>query len=124
MSFCRFSSDDWSCDVYVYADVAGGYTIHVAGNRIVGDIPKADHLWLSDGVDWDAEGYFRAHREQMDFLATAEREFIDLPYSGEVFRESTAALAIKRLLELRELGYRVPGYAIEGLAEEMESDDS
>lgn len=30
MSYCRFSSEDYQCDVYAYADVAGGYTIHVA----------------------------------------------------------------------------------------------
>src|ERR1044071_191187 len=39
MSYCRFSSLNWSCDVYAYADVAGGYTIHVARSRRVGDIP-------------------------------------------------------------------------------------
>ena len=37
MSYCRFSSDDWQCDVYVYADVAGGWTTHVAAVRFVFD---------------------------------------------------------------------------------------
>lgn len=31
MSYCRWSSDDFECDLYCYADVRGGYTTHVAG---------------------------------------------------------------------------------------------
>ena len=26
MSYCRFSTDDFACDVYAYADVSGGFT--------------------------------------------------------------------------------------------------
>lgn len=33
MSYCRFSSDGFNCDVYVYEDCAGGWTTHVAANR-------------------------------------------------------------------------------------------
>lgn len=33
MSYCRFSSDDYQCDVYVYQDGNGGWTTHVAGSR-------------------------------------------------------------------------------------------
>lgn len=29
MSYCRWSSDNFKCDVYVYADVSGGWTTHV-----------------------------------------------------------------------------------------------
>ena len=34
MSYCRFSSDGFQCDVYCYGSM-GGYTIHVAGRRQV-----------------------------------------------------------------------------------------
>ena len=35
MSYCRWSSDDFQCDVYVYESVAGGFVTHVAANRVV-----------------------------------------------------------------------------------------
>lgn len=37
MSYCRFSSDNFQSDVYVYADVYGGYTTMVAEVRSGGD---------------------------------------------------------------------------------------
>lgn len=33
MSYCRWSSMNWMCDVYVYEDVDGGWATHVAGRR-------------------------------------------------------------------------------------------
>ena len=35
MSYRRWSSDDFQCDVYVYESVAGGFVTHVAANRVV-----------------------------------------------------------------------------------------
>lgn len=37
MSYCRWSSDNFECDLYCYSDVNGGYTTHVAGRRRQGD---------------------------------------------------------------------------------------
>ena len=33
MSYCRWSSDGFKSDVYVYADVAGGFTCHVTDGK-------------------------------------------------------------------------------------------
>jgi len=35
MSYCRWSSDNWQCDLYCYDDISGGITTHVAGYRCV-----------------------------------------------------------------------------------------
>ena len=51
MSYCRFSSEDFSSDVYCYADCSGGFTTHVASNRIIGDIPKSEHLFIKNKLD-------------------------------------------------------------------------
>ena len=33
MSYCRWSTDNFKCDLYCYEDVNGGFTTHVASNR-------------------------------------------------------------------------------------------
>jgi len=113
MSYCRWSSDDWKSDIYCYFDCGGYYAIHVAGRRHVEELPPADHLF---GVNLDE--WFEAHKKQMAILENAHYEDIDLPHAGESFREKTAEECLKRLLELRELGYHVPESAIEGIREE------
>ena len=52
MSYCRFSSDDYQCDVYCYASVSGYYVTHVASNRPVldGTLPPAVP-WEKDNAD-------------------------------------------------------------------------
>ena len=37
MSYCRWSSDNFQCDVYCYADVSGGYTTHVKDGKTYND---------------------------------------------------------------------------------------
>jgi len=116
MSYCRWSSDDFRCDLYCYEDVSGGYTTHVAGNRVLGEIPKTppwreDHAWV--------EEYMEAHRRQMAFLNTAERESITLPHAGESFNDPDLPSFLARLLELQGLGYNVPGWVISSVRDEI-----
>ena len=33
MSYCRFSDDRQTCDVYAYQDIEMNYTVHIAENR-------------------------------------------------------------------------------------------
>ncbi|WP_314435823.1 hypothetical protein [Massilia timonae] len=113
MSYCRFSSDNFGCDVYVYEHVAGGFVTHVAGNRIVGDVPK-----LPRPTKENRSEYMAAHRAQMDFMTDAKREDIDLPHAGGSFSDDTAGECAARLESLRVLGYKVPQYAIDALREE------
>ena len=114
MSYCRFSCDDWSSDVYCYEDVNGGYTTHVAGNRLVGEVPKVPHILRASPDEWT-----KAHNVQMAWLRSAERTLIDLPHAGAMFNDPTPEAAHERLLSLRALGFHVPDHAIEALAEEI-----
>ena len=111
MSYCRFSSDDWRSDVYVYESECG-FQIHVAGNRIVGDIPSVT-VDLSD-----TDAFLLQYRAQMDTIAVATREKIILPYAGEYFVYTSAGETADWLEHLREVGYRIPGGVIEMLREE------
>jgi hypothetical protein len=125
MSFCRWSSDNFQCDLYCYEDVSGGITTHVASNRVVGEIPEAPfELLMNEGstipeqvlnrmTEANLKRYMEAHRRQMDFLETCKREPIGLPYDGQSFNDPDYESFLARLLHLRETGYHFPDYVLD-----------
>lgn len=120
MSYCRWSCDNWKCDVYCYADVAGGYTTHVAGNRIVSEIPQVPPLTrelLTDEAKMSA--WMQAHNAQMAALETVERAPITLHYAGESLHDDTLEQFRATLSSLRELGYNVPQFVFDAIDEEI-----
>ena len=112
MAYCRWSSEDFGCDLYVYEDVMGGFTVHVAGNRVVGEVPRLGDL------GGDPDEVMRSYRAQMDFLKGAERKPIGLACDGQTFRLATGAEAAAKVRELVAMGYRCP----EGVAEQLEEE--
>jgi len=114
MSYCRWSSDDFSCDVYVYENCIGGWTTHVAGNRVLGDIPKTPPMEQDN-----MPAFVAAYKAQMDFLETAKRAPIGLPHDGESFDDPSPGDCADRLESLRAEGYVVPQYAIDALRGEQ-----
>ena len=118
MSYCRWSSNNWDCDLYCYADSGGGYTTHVAENRIVGEVPKEPPIrqGMTD-AEWDE--YFKAHRKQMDWLKTAKHKHIGLPCDGQSFNDETLEEFLDRVTMLRDAGYHVPPWLIDDIRQEM-----
>lgn len=115
MSYCRWSSDNWKSDVYCYANVSGAWTTHVAGMRVVGDIPQVDWgLWHSD-----PDKMWEQYEAQHKFLEDCKRAPIGLPQDGETFDDAGPPEMLERLLWLRGLGYNVPETALEELREEI-----
>lgn len=119
MSYCRFSSDNFRSDVYVYESYGGSFITHVAGKRVVGDIPEITEGWWKRGAE-GVDQYLIEHDAQMKFLNTAQREDIDLPHAGESFQDGDLESLLDRLLWLRKLGYNVPEGAITMIREEIE----
>lgn len=123
MSYCRWSSQDFSCDVYAYEHVAGGWTIHLAGNRVVGDIPPVPAFppqgCSQDEVAAWAKEYATASAVRHSFLMGAERVDIDLPHAGESFDCQSLEEFRAKMLELREIGYRFPDSVFDQIDEEM-----
>lgn len=111
MSYCRWSSMNWRCDIYAYEHVDGGWTIHTAARRIVSPIPEE--------IEVDEPGWAERHMEIMNAVDNATYEDIDLPYAGVTFNEPTLREFKARLLELRGLGYVFPDYVIEAIDTEM-----
>lgn len=116
MSYCRWSSDDLQCDVYVY-ESAGGWFTHVAGRRHV--LP--DHLPPPADT---TEEWARRHLVVRKRLERAVMVEIGGPHDGERFTDSTPGECADRLEYLRTCGYNVPQYAIDELREEAEADFS
>ena len=99
MSYCRWSSMDFKCDLYVY-EADDGITIHVASNRVVGDVPAID--WSS------AELLYSTYKAQMEFLDTTEREPIGLQYDGESWYGLSIDAACTIVDMLEQEGYTLP----------------
>jgi hypothetical protein len=111
MSYCRFSTDDYGSDVYVYADGIG-FVTHVARSRLrfQEPLPPPETDEIAD--------INRSVR--VDQLAQAAvYEPISLPLAGQTFTDADAAGCLARLHQLRGHGYRVPGIAIQRLEFEI-----
>ena len=115
MSYCRWSSDNFKCDLYCYG-CDTGYVTHVARNRIVGDVPTIHTRALLDGAREEFNKSLKMHDE---FLDTCERVSIGLEHDGKCFVDRCLEDFRDKIVELIEMGYRVPDYVLEEIDEEM-----
>lgn len=113
MSFCRWSSMNFGCDLYCYESIEG-YVTHVASLRVVGDIPEVDSSLFLNYTDENVEKFFEQQKAQFDFLDTAERKPIGLKYDGQTFYDDKETF-LSRLNMLREEGYKFPEITEEDL---------
>ncbi|WP_343638988.1 hypothetical protein [Roseateles sp.] len=142
MSYCRWSSDNFRSDVYVYENVSGYWTTHVAGRRrLIPPIPEFPYRWIPrfGGEYVQAErrvvypsrtarlcasvffaivaGWNRLHYASLRLIPSRA---LNLPHDGETLNDVSAAECAKTLILLRNLGYHVPQFAIEALRAEAE----
>ncbi len=122
MSYCRFSSNDFQCDVYVYASVGDFIAIHVAGSRVTPDTPPPPSIgdWWARG-EAGVEDFMARDKAVQAWLATAERKPIGLPHDGQSFQEPDEAAAADRMEALRAAGYNVPQAAIDALRDDAKA---
>jgi hypothetical protein len=113
MSFCRWSDDDWKCDVYAYESSAG-FELHVAARKYTGEIPVLPSIMTENPTAW-----LEAYTRQSDALKVSPLENIGLPYDGQSFTFDTLDELFSKLKELQSLGYRVPQFTFEILEAEI-----
>jgi hypothetical protein len=115
MSYCRWSSDDFKCDLYIYQTAGNVYQIHVAGSHIahIESIPPLPDIRIYP------EEYMEAYKKQSEFLEHAQYIPLNLPHAGKSFVEPTLQSLKTRLLELRNIGYRFPESVFERIEEEI-----
>jgi hypothetical protein len=94
MAYCRFSSDNFQCDVHCSAEV----------------VEDGSTVWITHVAASTGRG-------------TTAREPIRLPHAGESFEDTSAAACLARLRELKRVGYRIPDRALLRLEQEMTADD-
>lgn len=70
MSICRWSTDNFKCDLYVY-ESDQGIEICVAGMRIVEEIP--DYWHTIDKSPEEFAAAYKAHREAMEACTRCRR---------------------------------------------------
>lgn len=149
MSYCRWSSDFFECDVYVYANVSGMWTTHVAGRRFKHKVPDelkaaypphSDPDWVDKYMQCEAavEAWrqtFEHDEHEVNYLqkdgttrpgvwrTPKDSEYLDLseigPEAGQTFDDACPGECADRLEQLKAVGFNVPQYAIDALREEQ-----
>jgi hypothetical protein len=124
MSYCRFSSNDFQCDLYIYGDVQGGITIHVSASRYVFAKPLPPSLEYP-GPDTPKDEVYAWAKKEADRMVAVMAMLdhktmvpIELPYAGQSFYGLSGVEAVVKVRALKKLGYRVPGGVIEALEED------
>lgn len=121
MSYCRFSSNCHQSDVYVYSDVCGGFTTHVASRRRV---PLKPVPVPPDGADPKATvAYWMACSAWVDEVGNWMWQNIPHEAAGEQFNDDTAKECADRLRRLQADGIKVPQYAIDELDAEAAEEE-
>lgn len=111
MSYCRFSSMDFKCDLYIY-ESDEGVAVNVTANRVVGDVPS---------IDWsDSETLYETYSAQMEFMKTAERRPIGGNYDGMSWYGLSHVEAAELVSVLGASGYIFPEGLIEDLLEDQD----
>ena len=115
MAYCRWSSDNGKCDVYVYSDVFGGYTTHVARQKPDRNLVPKEPDWASFSSN---EERHKASMAWGEALVMAYKP-IGLAHDGETFNDPDLQSLLNRLLHLRTVGYHVPDSVLERIKGEM-----
>jgi len=110
MSYCRWSSDGWRSDVYVY-ESSDGFEIHVARYKRVHPDPCPT-------VDYTSPDAAEQDEAADRWLDESRLEPLSLPCDGASFCFATPREAACKLRELHQEGYHIPLHALGALAEE------
>lgn len=121
MSYARFSTDDFRCDVYVY-ESDEGFVIHVATNRA--NITEEQYATLPPNpaglvTNEDIQVFIRRNNALSQLVSNAEHIPIEQALAGETFVLETPGEAADQLEELIKEGFRVPKTALSELREEQ-----
>lgn len=114
MAYCRWSSDNWNCDVYAY-EAENGYHIHVAANRYPDGSVPIKPAWGSVST----EEWFDAHNKQLEVIQTISTVKIGGPFDGESFVCGDLDSFLARMRVLSAWGYRIPEMVFDEIENEI-----
>jgi hypothetical protein len=120
MSYCRWSSMDFKCDLYCYEHCDGTWTTHVASNKVVSPIfPDAPWKLLMKGGVIGRYLFMWWHRLHMWTVGVGIRRPLGLKFDGETFKDDSAEDFKRTLLMLRGAGYKFPDAVLDAVDEEI-----
>lgn len=119
MSYCRWSSMDFACDLYIYASVYDCWTIHVAGARYVGPLPDQPSLAKLASGEMSMEEYHAMRDRWSAWTEEHGTTAIPLPHAGGTFNLAGPGECADKVEELIALGYICPDYVVPTLREEQ-----
>ncbi len=105
MSYCRWSSDSYRSDVFCHRSDRGFETHVAALRRLLDDDVRAPDKRL---LQLDAHRYDAALLAFTARIDSAPRLPIGLEHDGAVFVDGTEDEMFARIVDLADLGYRVP----------------
>ena len=118
MSYCRFSSDGFKSDVYLYGSVDNDYVLHVASSRIKNIDELSKNLDLKIEKD-NIKSFMKQYTKLLQKINKhAIHENINGKYDGQIFSFKTSKETIKMLKTLKKEGYHVPKNVFKMLKEE------
>ena len=100
MSYCRWSSDSYRCDIYAY-ESESGFEVHVATRRH--KLPDNVQAPTVDDPDWAIK-----YLEWSEILRASELVPIGLPFDGASYTLDTENEMFTLFAELAHVGYNVP----------------
>lgn len=119
MAYCRWSSDNFQSDVYVYLTVSGSYTVHICKMKFQFH-PDYPHPSMPLKEDRETlKKYLSDFNRAMDKATLIENETTK-EYSDKSFSFDTLKETIDFLLELRSNGLHIPDVAIQVMRQEIE----
>lgn len=116
VSWCRWSSNDFGCDLYLY-ESEQGFEVNLATSRVV--YREALPAPVPAGLGMDVDAFLNRHQQVSNMLEDADRVPIGLPFDGRSWTFDTPGETADKLVELAEIGYRFPRTIIDDLREEQ-----
>lgn len=107
-----------ACDIYLYSDVNGGYTCHVASKKRVADTPCPELPERSKFWSLSTEEFTAILQAQQEWVKTSSVVPIGKAYDGRSFYNYDRDEMVEVLKMLKAAGYVMPDWLIEEIANE------
>lgn len=120
MSYCRWSSDHYRCDLYCYLDCDGKYVTHVAARRY--DFPEGFEFpppYPYGEGGGAVAAWAEKDNEFIDRLGDLGHVDIGLPHDGAMFEDANLHEFLHTLKKLKAAGYCFPDAVISEVQREI-----
>jgi hypothetical protein len=109
---CKWSSDNYRCDLLVHTCGDDGWLTHVHNTRYAGPIPAVDDDAVA--VEWVEQS-----NRRMEALTGTERVRIHGFCDGASFHDATTEALAARLVMLQSGGYRFPDWLLDAVGDSL-----